>query len=271
MITGTVRNAVRLQSLTNKWEQKKQSGEVLSKEERNARENWTKEERMLDDYKHQLAEEKENGKKNAIANKISGGQTLTPEEERYLASYDPQALSEYRQTQNERKAYEEKLKHCKTKDDVKQLKTTTLGNQLSSLKQVINDPHIPLNEKYKKALQALGKAKNVQEAEKEFIDSGAYEKLPTQEEVNIEEAQGSQNNSEQISSGVEIDADDAMEEFEGICNLLSSSVTTEMVQMDKLVDAAVHQGQKQMHELSDFEQQVTKQEKKLGNKVDLAL
>lgn len=264
MITGTVRNAVRLQSLTNKWEQKKQSGEVLSKQERNARENWTQEERMLDDYKHQLAEEKENGKKNAIANKISGGQTLTPEEERYLASYDPQALSEYRQTQNERKAYEEKLKHCKTKDDVKQLKTTTLGNQLSSLKQVINDPHIPLNEKYKKALQALGKAKNVQEAEKEFIDSGAYEKLPTQEEIDVKKEQENRSEEEALQ-------EDEVEKLEGICNLLSSSVTTEMGQMDKLVDAAVHQGQKQMHELSDLEQQVTKQEKKLGNKVDLAL
>ena len=42
MISGTVKNAVQLQVLNNKWQQKRDSGK-LTKDERNARENWTKE------------------------------------------------------------------------------------------------------------------------------------------------------------------------------------------------------------------------------------
>lgn len=182
MIAGTIRDAIHLQTLSNKWEQKKKSGNVLSKNERNERANWTQDQRMLNDLKEQMEREKEAGRKNDIANKISSGQKLTPEEEQYLASYDPQSLADYRQTQNERKAYEERLRQCKTKDEVQRLKSTKLGNELSSLKKVINDPYISIADKLKKAQQTLGKVRNIQQAEEEFIKSGEYDKLSTEAE-----------------------------------------------------------------------------------------
>lgn len=188
LFSGTVQNAVKLDMLNNKWEQKKNSGNALSKEDLKARENWTPEQRMLNTYQEQLKDQKEGNKRSEIYNKISSGQKLTDEEERYLASYDPQSLSEYKQTQAERRAYEEKLKHCKTKDEVHRLKQVKLGTELSSLKKILNDPVIPLSEKLKKAQQVLGKTRNIQEAEAKFVESGAYDKLSTEEEQAIKRA-----------------------------------------------------------------------------------
>lgn len=189
MITGTIRNAVQMQALNNKWEQKKKEGNVLSKQERNERASWTQDQRMMNDFKEQLEKDKENGKKNEIANKISSGQQLTPDEEKYLASYDPQGYAEYKQTQNERKAYEEKLKHCKTKDEVHRMKTNAIGGYLSSFKKIVNNPNISISEKLKQAQQFLGKVRNIDEAEKKFIATGKYAKLPTEAEQQEERAE----------------------------------------------------------------------------------
>ena len=212
LFSGTVQNAVKLDMLNNKWEQKKNTSNALSKEELNKREKWTPEQRMLNDYQEQLKKQKEGNKRTEIYNKISSGQKLSPEEEQYLASFDLKSLSEYRQTQAERKAYEEKLKKCKTKDDVQRLKQTSLGVEFSSLKKVLNDPCIPLSEKLKKAGQVLGKTRNFQEAEAEFIESGAYDELPTEAEQAIERAKEN-NVQNEINNALVENASEENEEF----------------------------------------------------------
>ena len=211
LFSGTVQNAVKMDMLNKKWEQKKNTGNALSKEELNKRENWTPEQRQINEFQEQLKKQKEGNKRTEIYNKISSGQKLSPEEEQYLASFDPKSLSEYRQTQAQRKAYEEKLKNCKTKDDVKRLKQTSLGVEISSLKKVFNDPYIPLSEKLKKAEQALGKTINFQEAEAEFIESGAYDELPTEAEQAIECAEEEKTQNE-INNALVEDASENNEE-----------------------------------------------------------
>ena len=57
---------------------------------------------MLNNYQEELDRSREGNKRTEIANKISSGQKLTPEEEKYMASYDPQGLADYKQTRNER-------------------------------------------------------------------------------------------------------------------------------------------------------------------------
>jgi len=47
VITGTIQNAVKLNMLAPKWEQKKEFGNVLSKKELNEQANWTPEQRQL--------------------------------------------------------------------------------------------------------------------------------------------------------------------------------------------------------------------------------
>ena len=174
MIAGTVKNAVKLDMLTKNWEQKKSSNQVLSKQERNARANMSPEQRQLEQFKEELAHNREQSRNNELANKIMNGEDLTPEEEKYLAQNNPGQLSNYRRAKAERQAYEEKLQKCKTKDEVQRLKTNTMNAYLAELKAA------PGEAKAAKAMELLGKVRNVQKAELHFIESGGYAQLPTE-------------------------------------------------------------------------------------------
>lgn len=287
LFSGTVQNAVKLDMLNNKWEQKKNTGNALSKEELNKRENWTPEQRQLNEYQEQLKKQKEGNKRTEIYNKISSGQKLSAEEEQYLASFDPKSLSEYRQTQAQRKAYEEKLKNCKTKDDVQRLKQTSLGVEFSSLKKVLNDPYIPLSEKLKKAQQALGKTRNFQEAEAEFIESGAYDKLPTEAEQAIERAKESNAQNEinnvlvedaserkeelvEENSNVSDDSLDVKEASQKLSEVKSKEASNEDTgkEIEEIYNRLVLR--KQLEDDSD-KPIVTEQEKKVGKKFNLTV
>lgn len=277
MKTGTIHNTVKLNMLTQEWNQKKDSGNVLSKRERNERANWSAEQRQLNDFKEQLEREKEGTKRNEIANKISSGQKLTPEEEQYLASYDPQGLADYKQTQNERKAYEEKLKNCKTKDDVQKLKTTTLGNHLTTLKKIINNPVIPLSEKLKKAQQILGKTKNIQAAEEAFIESGEYEELPTEMEQREEEASTTETIVSPSESGFEKErreetgsSTDVTGTPESIASEIEDIHDSLVINMQKATDSAsVKSNQSEDDDIGEIIE--TEEEKRIGKKVDLSV
>ena len=180
MVTGTIYNTLKLQTLDNKWQQKKNSENVLSRDEINERANWTQEDWLKHDFEEQLEKNKEAAKKTEIDNKIMYGGTLTPEEEKYLEQNNPEALQKYRQMKAEKKAYEEKLRNCKTKDEVQRLKTNTLNGYLSSFKKIENNPCIPLSEKLAKAQEMLGKSRNIQEAERKFMATSEYKNMPTE-------------------------------------------------------------------------------------------
>lgn len=198
MVTGTLYNTVKLQALTNKWMQKKDSGNVLSKQEQEKRANWTTDERMVHDYQQQMIEEREKSKGREIANKVTSGGTLSPEEEQYLEKNDPEALKRYRDSKAEKKAYEEKLKNCKTKDEVARLKTETVNGYLSSMKKIEHDPYIPISAKLAKAQEILAKTKNISEAEMKFMQSAEYQKLPTEAEEAQERAEETNAENEKI-------------------------------------------------------------------------
>lgn len=186
MMTGTIHNTVKLQTMTSQWMQKKDSGNILSKEEKEKRANWTEDERLLHEFQQQLIDEREHSKKQEIMNKVVAGETLTPEEEAYLEQHDPTALKSYRDSKAEKKAYEEKLRNCKTKDEVNRLKTETVGGYLSSMKKIVNNPMIPLSAKLAKAKEILAKLSNIEDAEKKFMQTLEYQNLPTEGEEAVE-------------------------------------------------------------------------------------
>lgn len=208
MITGTIRNSVNLTMLQNKWQQKKDSGNVLSKEERNARANWTQADRLKHELEKQAESNKEANIRTGIDGKIMAGGTLTPEEEAYLAKKDPQALAKYRQTKMEKKAYEEKLKNCKTKDEVDRLKTNTMSGFLASFKKIENDPYIPISEKLAKAQEFLAKTRNIEDVELKFMATSDYEELPTEAELNAERIEESTAQFEENLEKIETSASD---------------------------------------------------------------
>lgn len=201
MISGTVKNAVQLQVLNNKWQQKKESGK-LTKEERNARENWTQDDYIIQDIKEQAENNREVEYDTKIDNKIMAGGTLTPEEEKYLEQNNPEALKKYKEIKAEKKNYEEKLRKCKTKDEVERVKLNTMGEYASSLKKVVNDPLIPKSEKLAKAQEMLAKTNNVQEVHIKFVGSLEYEELPTEGEEAQERAEEMQAEYDSVADNV---------------------------------------------------------------------
>jgi hypothetical protein len=213
--------------MNNKWQQKKESGDVLSKEERNERANWTQEEWLKHDIQEQAAENRETSQQTDIDNKIMYGGTLTPEEEQYLEKNNPSALQKYKQIKAEKKSYEEKLQHCKTKDEVQQLKTETVGGYLSSMKKVENDPYIPLSEKLAKAQELLAKTQNIEKAEIRFMASAKYISLPTEAEEAEERSEEREEISEQNLSEQMEAADNDAEGSEDEAQLSSDSAVTE--------------------------------------------
>lgn len=174
MIAGTIKNAVKLDMLTKNWEQKKSSNSVFDRTAINAKANKSPEQKMLEQFQIEMEQSREQSKNNGIAYKIMNGDDLTLEEEKYLAQNNPGQLGNYRRAKAERKAYEEKLQKCKTKDEVQRLKTNTVNAYLSELKSAHGEA------KSSKAIEILGKLRNIQKAELHFIESGEYSKLPTE-------------------------------------------------------------------------------------------
>ena len=209
MITGTISNAVRQDFLSKKWDAKKKSGNVLSKQDKSSNVNRTPEQSMLERFREEMKQNKENSKINGIANKVTNGEDLSPEEEQYLAEKNPGLLNSYRQAKLEQKAYEEKLKNCETKDEVQRLKTNTVNGYLSEMsaaKGTGNKGAIVATAK-----KVLAKLKNIEKAEIEFIKSGAYSNLPTEADEQIEETRETVEENERLLEEISEGVDDNKE------------------------------------------------------------
>lgn len=174
--------------LNNKWMQKKESGNVLSKQELNERSTWTSEQFMIADFQDQLEHNRETQKRQKIDNKIMSGGSLSPEEISYLEKNDPVALKKYRETKEDKESYKEKLRQCKTKEEVDRVKLQKLGELESSLSSVVNDPTIPKSAKLAKAQEILAKTNNIEAAHLEFVKSADYQSMPTDDEKKEQDA-----------------------------------------------------------------------------------
>lgn len=188
ILSGTIASTVQLQMLNNKWMQKKESGNVLSKQELNERSTWTSEQFMIADFQDQLEHNREAEKRQKIDNKIMSGGSLSPEEISYLEKNDPAALKKYRETKEEKESYKEKLRQCRTKEEVDRVKLQKLGELESSLSSVVNDATIPKSAKLAKAQEILAKTNNIETAHLEFVKSAEYQSMPMEEEKKEQEA-----------------------------------------------------------------------------------
>lgn len=188
ILSGTIASTVRLQMLNNKWMQKKESGNVLSKQELNERSTWTSEQFMIADFQDQLEHNRETQKRQKIDNKIMSGGSLSPEEISYLEKNDPVALKKYRETKEDKESYKEKLRQCKTKEEVDRVKLQKLGELESSLSSVVNDQTIPKSAKLAKAQEILAKTNNIEAAHLEFVKSADYQSMPTDDEKKEQDA-----------------------------------------------------------------------------------
>ncbi|MCR5205161.1 MAG: hypothetical protein K6E47_08880 [Lachnospiraceae bacterium] len=179
MITGTLYEAGKMMVMQNKWEQKKSTGNINKKEKKEL----TPQERELQRYREQLEETKKGNEYSALYSKIQSGQKLSPAEEDKLKAQDMKAYLDYKADQAEQEAFEEKLKHCTTKDEAQRLKTSKMQANLSKIKNVENNPYISDSEKLRIARQIQGDTTATAKIFDKFTQSEEYEKMPTEAEL----------------------------------------------------------------------------------------
>lgn len=179
MITGTLYEAGKMMVMQNKWEQKKSTGNINKKEQKEL----TPQERELQRYREQLEETKKGNEYSALYSKIQSGQKLSPAEEDKLKAQDMKAYLDYKADQAEQEAYEERLKRCRTKDEAQRLQTAKMQGNLSKIKNIENDPYISDAEKLKMARIIQGDTTANAKIYQEFTQSEEYEKMPTEGEL----------------------------------------------------------------------------------------
>ncbi len=114
--------------------------------------------------------------------KLNSGKKLTAEEMEYLQMHDPQKYQRVKQIEAEQKNYENELKRCKTKDEVQQLRMAHTAASLSAVNSIKNNPAIPEEKKLELIMQEHHKNQAFTDTTTEFVESGKYAKLPTEEE-----------------------------------------------------------------------------------------
>ena len=117
-----------------------------------------------------------------IRTKLATGKKLTQEEMTYLEKHDPQMYQKVKAIEAEQKSYEKKLKSCKTKEEVQQVRTERVAASLSVVNNVKNNPAIPEGAKLGLMWQELQKNMAVEETVRKFVESGQYAQLPTEAE-----------------------------------------------------------------------------------------
>lgn len=259
-VSGTVSNAVKMMELDNQWQLKKNSGQPLSRKEINERANWTEEQWLLSHFQEELENNKESEKMQSIMNKVAAGKELTNEEISYLEEKNPQALKEYEEVRAEKESYERQLKNCKTKEDVDRLKLTKMGEFAASIRKIASDPYIPKSAKLALAQKILGKANVVEEVHQEFIRSGQYDALPTEEEKKEESEEKAEEAVKQAESVKEA-VDEKIQEIDtaAASNEMQSNDSDE-IQSNEISSGGMQSGEIQSSELQSVSGAAVKEE-----------
>lgn len=214
MVVGTIRNSVTLTMMDQKWQQKKSNYAVTKRSE------MTAEERMLADFKDQALSIREGNARSALDAKLLSGGTLTAEEIEYLRKNDPQALRDYEERQQARKAYERQLKNCRSKEEVERVRTLKMGEELSKCKEISNNPYIPLAKKKELLEEIVMEVSGITKDHIEFLQSSQYASLPeTDEEAREGDKQAQEITGEEASDAIakdpteeEAQVDDAVDD-----------------------------------------------------------
>lgn len=194
MFYGTIHNAGKMMHLTRTWEQKKDSGNIMTKNY----DPLSAEKSQMNFFLEKLEQDRENSKYTAIYNKIMNGEELTASEEEELRAHNPQAYNEYKADQAERKAYEEKLRNCNTKEEAERVHNNKILSNFSTMQSIMNNPNIGKAAKLAQAQRILGDTLAAAKIMAKFKASAEYADLPTEEEV--QEAQKAEREAQEVQN-----------------------------------------------------------------------
>ena len=181
---GTIKSAVKLAELDSKWQQKKDN---IGKKIFQPEEQKSPEQLQIEAFQEDLERMRENDDYVMIYNKLKSGKKLSPKEVEYLQNNNPQAYADYKVAQAEKEAFKKKLRNCKSKDEVRELKVTEMGNYLAQAKTVSNNPNIPKSKKLEILGRIISRVMGLEEVYQEFVKSSNYAELDETRLVQKEE------------------------------------------------------------------------------------
>ena len=186
-IMGSVNTYTKTMKLQTQWNLKQQSGDYTSHKKSldewlsTAQETLKKSRSSL--YGNQDDDDEQSKKKlNNIMQKIYAGKKLTQKERQYLQAKNPQAYEKLRSSEQEQKAFEQKLRQCRTKEEVQRLKMTHLASSMAIVGSVQHNSKIPLEKKLEICMQEKMRCDRIEASTRAFVSSGEYNRLPTEAE-----------------------------------------------------------------------------------------
>lgn len=127
-------------------------------------------------------EHKPDDKLRDIHNKLLTGGKLTEDERKYLQANDPEAYQKLKAAEQEQKAFKQKLRQCRTKEEAQRLKMTYVNSSLVTIKSVEYNSAIPKQKKLEIFMQEKQRCDRIEETSREFVRSGDYDRLPSEAE-----------------------------------------------------------------------------------------
>ena len=198
--------------LQMKWQQRKSSGDYLTKGYSGTKESQKDQE--LQDPQSRLLEsmkpDESASMRQQISTKMMAGKRLSSAEMEYLKENDPQTYQKARTIEMEREAYERRLKQCRTKEEVQRVKFSQAASSLAPVKNVESNPSIPKGQKLALIMQELHKFNAMSDTDRAYMQSKDYQSLPTEAEKR--KAEEELEKAEKAEMGIEDRTDDSAEE-----------------------------------------------------------
>ncbi|MCI8532219.1 MAG: hypothetical protein HFI17_08075 [Lachnospiraceae bacterium] len=198
--------------LQMKWQQRKSSGDYLTKGYSGTKESQKDQE--LQDPQSRLLEsmkpDESASMRQQISTKMMAGKRLSSAEMEYLKENDPQTYQKARTIEMEREAYERRLKQCRTKEEVQRVKFSQAASSLATVKNVESNPSIPKGQKLALIMQELHKFNAMSDTDRAYMQSKDYQSLPTEAEKR--KAEEELEKAEKAEMGIEDRTDDSAEE-----------------------------------------------------------
>ena len=162
-------------------QRKKEQGLLQRPAKKERNQELTQEERLLQHYQEQISKMHESNFQQQLQAKLDSGQELTPEEEQYLEKVNPDALKEHEKLKEEVAAYRKQLQNCRTKKDVEKLKLYKMGQFMSEVKTIANDPRIPKAQKKAMLEQILKRTYAIEKEHNDYTKTPEYQAKPDKE------------------------------------------------------------------------------------------
>lgn len=179
----SVNSYLKNMDMQKKWEQKQRTGNYKADGIKTASE-WIEKQKDTFKKKEQEREKARNSDSvlDSIKNKAARGGMLTASELRYLRSRDEMAYQRALAAENERKIYEHELRMCRTKEDVQRFKMHHALYAYDRVKSAMSNSSMSEDEKLDAVMGDYQIMSAINKAERDFIRSGEYSRLPSQAE-----------------------------------------------------------------------------------------